>query len=123
MTPLTTAKQPVTTFSPGPWTVNLVEVQHADGVSLIAYIKADTGHREIAVLYNDEDRVANARLIAAAPTMLEALREIIADAYYVENPGGTPICTHCQELEGDPHDPDCSMQFVIAAIAKAEGRP
>lgn len=63
----------------------------------------------------------NRPLIVAAPKLLQALREVVGDCYYLDNPGGTPRCNFCQELEGEPHDPDCTMQFVLAAIVEAEG--
>ena len=58
--------------TPGPWTV--VTRHTPNGV--VRYIKADTGHREIAVLYEDDRQEANASLVAAAPDLLTALRAV-----------------------------------------------
>lgn len=57
----------------------------------------------LAVTYNDEDG-ANARLIAAAPDMLAALQELLADSYL-----GNPI-------NGD------RMRAAREAVAKIEGK-
>jgi len=39
-----------------------------------------------------------------------------------EIPGELPRCCFCQVDEGLPHEVECTMHFVLAAIAKAEGR-
>lgn len=64
----------------------------------------------------------NACLIAAAPELLQALREVAADCYILENLGDSvPICSFCSVPQGEPHEPECTMHFVLEAIAKAEG--
>jgi hypothetical protein len=93
------------TFTPGPWsaTVDLfrppkVFVHAPDS---FAVCRVMTAH------YHAETARANAHLIAAAPSMLIALKQ---------------IKEHC------PTDPDVTRQFNVAwalleaAIAKAEGR-
>ena len=58
--------------SPGPWAFTIKDLGET---GKIAYVTADNGHDEIAVLYlNDtEERLeANARLIAAVTDLLEA---------------------------------------------------
>lgn len=83
---------------------------------------------------NDQDREANARLIAAAPDLLEALKRIermigwcghINDDAKLSDP---PLrCEYCHgqaiidenEVE---HVEGCPVLAVFAAIAKAEGR-
>lgn len=114
-------------FTSGPWEV--VRHSHVDGELWLSVNQhADTDGMkewvaEIKYLTTDpQQQWANARLIAAAPELLQALHEVIGDCYYLDNPGGTPRCTFCQELDGEPHDPDCTMQYVLAATAKAEGR-
>ena len=53
--------------TPGPWKVNYRRVTPVDG--------PQDGSNDICHVYGDEDReIANARLIAAAPQLLEALR-------------------------------------------------
>lgn len=62
------------------------------------------------------------QLIAAAPDMLQALREVAGDAYHMEHIGdAVSICNFCSSAEGERHEPECTMHFVLAAIAKAEG--
>lgn len=70
---------------------------------------------------------ANARLIAAAPDMLEALRELTSDlrSYETEYSGRMyKICSSCdaQLSEDQRHKSDCVWPKIDAAIAKAEGR-
>lgn len=66
-----------TKHTPGPWTIGRVE-QGPDSKSI--YIEAIDGYTaEIAQVWghnSDGDLEANARLIAAAPKMLAALKEI-----------------------------------------------
>jgi hypothetical protein len=111
------------THTPGPWSVS------------IEPDKYDTGRDEIRVLA-EEDRnhpqgpltvsrinqhlagesVANARLIAAAPDLLEALRGLIdqLEAAGIHIPG---------EDSGQWHGAEgISFSRAIEAIAKAEGR-
>jgi hypothetical protein len=57
------------------------------------------------------ERVANARLVAAAPDLLAALREVVAVA-------SAPTET----AERDRHDLNECFYLARAAIAKAEGR-
>jgi hypothetical protein len=50
------------------------------GAAPIAYVTAETGHREVAVLYCDVARaqhLANAHLVAAAPELLDALNGMV----------------------------------------------
>jgi hypothetical protein len=78
--------------TPGPWSV-----QYNDGMS------ADIvgAHERVAITYATENQSHNARLIAAAPEMYEALQAIIA-----------------AKEEGFPE----ALQMGRTAIAKAEGR-
>lgn len=63
-----------------------------------------------------------ALLLNAGADMLQALREVEGECYYVPDPGEMARCTFCQQDEDEPHEPECTMHFVLAAIAKAEGR-
>lgn len=71
----------------------------------------------LRVAYEAQERIRD-----AGPDMLQALREVEGDCYYLPNPGDVPRCGFCQQDEGEPHEPECTMNFVLAAIAKAEGR-
>ena len=65
-----------------------------------------------ALGHTSKEVVANARLIAAAPDLLEALKALMGE-YIADNP------------QSDGADnPDCSVAMIAAhaAIAKAEGR-
>lgn len=59
---------------------------------------------------NDDEAKANARLIASAPELLEALKAMVKEfGYDVVHPYGLV------------HDEHAAIQSAIAAIAKAEG--
>ena len=53
--------------------------------------------------------------------MLQALREVEGDHRYLNLAAGVEECIFCLATSGG-HEPECSMHFVFAAIAKAEGR-
>lgn len=92
----------MTKYTPGPWKANLdkalTQVEAADGL-IVADITED--HPNLAEQY------ANARLIAAAPEMLEALKVMInhSDAQ----------CNRCDVFH-------TARNTTLAAISKAEGR-
>ena len=93
----------MTQYTPGSWQVDDSRerfrntVIHRNG-SLIAKIPN--------VIYpNSVDREANARLIAAAPELLEALQEALNDA----------------ETMQEPYRNEAICERMRAAIAKAEG--
>jgi hypothetical protein len=77
-------------------------IQHIAFVSCHADYKRGTGHKAQC-----EARDANARLIAAAPDLLEALKAVM-EALIADLP----------QAEGGP-----TVQGALAAIAKAEGQP
>jgi hypothetical protein len=102
--------------TPGPWAVGERHPTNA-----CAYVRDDKGH-EVATLYfcsvggaigddgiwpEQPNRDANARLIAAAPTMLAALRGLLEDA---KSYGMADSAFSGSLIE------------AAAAIAKAEGR-
>ena len=66
---------------------------------------------------------ANARLISAAPAMVDALRAVVAGTTG-NNQGedDEPRCLYCSARGDDKHQEYCFMPAVEAAIAKAEGR-
>lgn len=67
---------------------------------------------------------ANARLIASAPELLEALLTIRSDndfSYETEYDGCMySMCMFCDGQDGE-HEKDCTKKKVNQAIAKAEG--
>lgn len=89
-------------FTPGPWSCQLVNVQHSISCKsgAIAYTRC---------LVDDIQDAANASLIAAAPDMYEALRELVDDV--------------CDRVDLD--SPSCNpgiktaVKFARAALAKA----
>lgn len=97
-------------FTPGPWTAT-INLEH-DGEW--SYLIAHDGGRiagNIKIDIASETSKANARLIAAAPEMLDALKTALE---FVDSGGlGEGINAHAKAtLE----------QFLSKAIAKAEGR-
>jgi hypothetical protein len=89
------------THTPGPWTY------HADGEANHYTLMRSDGGWLISFLHNGEQwtltQEANARLMAAAPEMLEALKNL-------ENDDGSTM-------------PPSAWKLVQDAIAKAEGQP
>src|SRR5271165_5079056 len=92
---------PTAEHTPGPW--RWWRVLAVEGVAG-GIVIADCGPSRSG--YCDSETEANARLIAAAPDMLEALKEFVA---YSE--------CHCAE----PECPPCAYCMAEQAIEKAEG--
>ena len=92
-------------YTSGPWTIN-----HSfdSGIRREIWTESDaSGHRELVALIPDaegEHIDADARLIAAAPAMLEALRNIFNTAPY-----------------GDPDKWNAAVDKVALAIEQATG--
>ena len=63
-----------TDHTPGPWTI-----QHGHS-SRVYLINSPRGHAVGEIVYTDTRNPADAQLIAAAPDLLEALLELIAEA-------------------------------------------
>ena len=80
--------------TPGPWTM--------DGDDVVTCFVDD----RIAVRTGDTSRTADIRLIAAAPELLEACKQLVMQLSYVAK--------DCHEL--------AAIQDGKAAIAKAEGQ-
>lgn len=111
----------VRAHTPGPWGLPLQVTATAPQTTVIAE-NAFGCIVEVATTAGKGDSLreaeANARLIAAAPEMLEALRVLCAwhgHPALTGRPSGTPV----PESVPDFHE---AVQMVHAAIAKAEGR-
>lgn len=59
-------------YTPGPWHV----AERVDDGDVLYTVEAD--NLPVAYIYRKAEREANARLIAAAPELLEALEELLA---------------------------------------------
>ena len=101
--------------TPGPWTLLIAR----------ARIEVRTSP-EACYAFSLSDE-ANARLIAAAPELLEALKGLLGDLGWEMFLGDHYECIHCgrtYDLDDCPDncDDDCPGEIARAAIAKAEGR-
>lgn len=91
--------------TPGPWATKEVNDKGAH-VLWVMPIKAN-GHYVAEVGVNSPDAQANARLIAAAPDLLEALEHALAELEQTAN--------------SEHIDPKHYFADIYAAIAKANG--
>jgi hypothetical protein len=89
-----------TKFTPGPWRANRTSVR------ALKRTVADCEFADVSPLRVHPEDMANARLIAAAPDLYEALVAI----------------TDQMELVGDARKDAPFIETARAAIAKAEGR-
>ena len=94
--------------TPGPWTINEAaanashEIRGPDGEG-VAYTGAwRTEHRA--------EQASNARLIAAAPDLLKALRRLVVETPFLPVSGGVEIIIGMEQLRG-----------IQGALKKAEG--
>ena len=111
-------------FTPGPWFVSSEKTRDEDiviwsdgGEWEIAYVRSDCGNHP-----DDQAQVeseANARLIMAAPDLLESLEAVLADLQeaYDRNPEATAEW----RSEIAPESFGYSVGYAKAAIAKARG--
>lgn len=94
--------------TPGPWWVDGpgegIEVHDTFGRT--ASVWGDVGE--------ESEAWANARLIAAAPDMLDALRAVKSE--FID------MYEECYPNDESDNDVTAAIDMVIAAIAKAEGR-
>lgn len=102
----------VKTRTPGPWkrTINgrkYIEVIGADGNPVVGWSGFDDCNRSITT------HQADARLISAAPDLLDACIEARSAIDYLMGDS---------DLPEDDSDEMTAMQMLSAAIAKAEGK-
>jgi hypothetical protein len=90
------------TYTPGPWEV---EVDKSGEVTVYEAVTRE--NIDICTMSGNMSDRSNGRLIAAAPDLLEALKEIAAGATYRLSKGPD---------EGDSN----TLRLALAAIAKAE---
>lgn len=90
--------------TPGPWAIrrghSVVEIRTTAGLPVAATAGGDYWKN-----FSDE-ALANARLIAAAPDLLAALTELLADTQHVRHNCG---------------DPDCPVDVARQVVARATG--
>lgn len=112
-----------TPHTPGPWHVSALDGRTCGPSRLLVCDGAEVPqlHAVAIVTLRTGETDANARLIAAAPDLLQALHEVIGDCYALDFATGESRCNFCCQPEREPHDADCTMHVVLAAIAKAEG--
>ena len=94
-------------YSPGPW-----KTTHSE---LTGYRVSDSTGWGVAVVLKDTNDEANARLIAAAPQMLEALEACAAYWHYKRSPG-IPEHSELVSLSAEQ-----AQKLIRAAIAAAKG--
>lgn len=99
--------------TPGPWNVYKNEYVSAPRVKHVSPTIADCTSRLIPIL----ERLANARLIAAAPELLAACNQLV-DTFFGWVAGR---CPYCDAGTPNDHDRACPIGMAIAAIAKAKG--
>lgn len=92
-------------YTPGPWSADGYKIYTKDWDSLIGH----TGNSDVP----EGEAVANARLIAAAPELLEALRQILSSGIEPDDPRIDFLRVQVDKLD---------WEAARAAIAKAEGR-
>lgn len=61
-------------------------------------------------------------LHGAAAALQQALCEVLGDHILLEEPSAIPICCFCSADEGALHEPECTMNVVLAALDRAGGR-
>lgn len=101
-------------YTPGPW---CLDVEPSDDGTFFVQTPEGRDGQCIAEVYNQTtpDTVANARLIAAAPELYEALRSLLAEVE-ADREAEDPQARTQMEWE------DAPLAAARAALAKAEGR-
>jgi hypothetical protein len=105
-------------YTPGPW-IHIPRERdgHADKIAVghNVFINVGCPHIERPILDypHDNEQTANANLIAAAPELLETMKNLFEQCAMIARYGGTD----CNTKEADK-----AILAAKAAIAKAEGR-
>ncbi|MDH1299708.1 hypothetical protein [Achromobacter sp. GD03932] len=117
-----------TNHTEGPWAVspeNPKIIKPADqfGMASNVIIGSAAGHPNSGFFPTDEEAIANARLIAAAPELLEALekRRQVDSAYVQLALSEVDPDTHERLLQQIEDAEDAAKDAARAAIAKAKG--
>ena len=101
-------------YTPGPWTV---ECDESGVFVLMGPLKGEDEYLAVYAAPIDGEassrRVADARLIAAAPAMYELLLDVEWSSY--DDQRG-PNCPKCRALMHMGHYPECSLGAAIKAI-------
>ena len=99
--------------TPGPWEVDKETGEITANLSVLGIIY---GADDFPCCEEDidEEYKANARLIAAAPDLLEACNEIYNSWHYFQ----CPIC----DADDEECKPDCAWPKMVRAILKAEAK-
>jgi len=110
----------VSEHTPGPWKARWTS-QRAGTDAWVGHRVANGSLDEIAALLNSvpqgEERIANARLIAACPDLLEACKHAANSEHH-------PACKAHGEYSANPElYCTCHVQKALAAITKTEGEP
>ena len=91
----------MTKYTPGPWTADSLNCVWRGGPDINGVLVANCNNSKMPTAAHPEQATANARLIAAAPDLLAALQELVA------------------EEDGDFHNSTEGFNMARAAIAKA----
>ena len=103
------------THTPGPWTRDLLVIRGATNNPVARVRKINVGPPGRAK-YDLDITMANARLVVAAPDMLEAAKKVEEWAAGAEN----GVCRVCQPMGGE-HLDWCPIWSLEDAIVKATG--
>jgi hypothetical protein len=104
----------VSGHTPGPWTVYDDFYIKVDRPGYIGGSHAEVKSCDAVPPQNRDEHKANARLMAAAPDLLAALKAVECITQ-----GGFDFCPCCEYVQGAGHRVDCQL---AAALAKAEGK-
>jgi hypothetical protein len=115
--------------TPGPWRADgarngtdhyyQIDAPTPEGVSAwFPYTVCSTDSHNPAMSREEDE--ANARLIASAPELLEALKVCLSRAYY-RTSSGNIVCRSCTGATTSRHTLGCMVAQAEAAVAKAEG--
>lgn len=103
----------------------LIRVANAAYHALMSYAygnAATDSARTIADAVDAALSKLDAPVVAAAPHLLQALREVAGDHAKILADAAGPYCLFCLANEGEKHELECTMNVVLAAIDQAEGR-